>query len=344
MAQAAKQYELSRAEFARALACLDRERESMQPSRAQRLSYRLYITFVCGLAICLMGAVVSLLFWSKEKVEPPLAFLLLAIGFVLCLFGALVLLLLNIPLMLKIGREKWHLRRLGLADASDVLWKAQGKERRWVAVTGKIALGLAGVLFLGTVIMVIEEHKQPEIWWMAVPNLLLTSVFVVFYFLQRGKAWLDMVASRWQEITRLNESMRGLEEAAPASAEDRIAVPAEMIERFARVETEHIVRSRASAISQLATAPRSNFSVLSSRDVLESKADLDIDTRLKVEDAIEELMVQPRPKGMQEDAAGLLHQRVQGTDHEIVYAVDDAERRVRLLSLRRVAAAGRANA
>ena len=148
MVEAARQYEISRAEFERALTLLERERESMRLSRAQRVSYQLYIIFVCGLVIGLIGAIISGLAISSRKSGPPPA-VFFGLGF--CYLGAILSLILNIPLMLKIGRQKWRLRRLGFSDASDVLWKAQQKTRRWVAITGKIALGLGILFFLGTV-------------------------------------------------------------------------------------------------------------------------------------------------------------------------------------------------
>ena len=349
MVEAARQYEISRAEFERALTLLERERESMRLSRAQKVSYQLYIIFVCGFVICLVGVFISVLV-SIERTKPSAVGFSFSIGLALCFLGAILSLILNIPLMLKIGRQKWRLRKLGFSDASDVLWKAQQKTRRWVAVTGKIALYL-GILFLGLgmLFLVVTVARgwggRGRVGWWALWNFLFAIVLVVFYFLQKGKAWLDMVASRWTDITRLKASMLDLKKSAERAGADRISVPSETIERFCQIETETIVRSRAQAISEMAMAPRSNLSILSSRDVLEAKSVLDAESRLKVEEAIEGLMLEPRPSGVEEDAkTGFLRRRVNGTDQEIVYAVDDAERRLRLVTLRRVTVPERGDA
>ena len=72
-----------------------------------------------------------------------------------------------------------------------------------------------------------------------------------------------------------------------------------------------------------------------SRDVLAEKANLDSDARLKVEEAIEKLMQQPTSDTAREDPqTKLLYQPIEGLDREIVYGVDESEKRVRLVSLR----------
>jgi len=328
MAQATAQYEFDRVEFERALRVLDREQQAMQLSRAQRLSYKIYRISVWGFVLCLVGIIIDFAI-EFRRTEPPWAFMtfLLAVG--LCFLLGILSLALNIPLILKIIRHKLLFHRRGLSDFLDVLWKTRQKTRRGMAIVEKTALGL-GIVFL-----IISITTVRWIGWIgAVTCFLIGTLFIMFYVLQSGKAWLDMMTSQWRNATRLKESMAALEKAAQHGGSERIPVPVDVIEQFSRIETEQIARSRAIAISESATAPKTDFSILSSNEVLKVKAGLDPDDRLKVEETINDLMLQPKPSGVERDAdTDTLRQRVQGTDWEIVYAVDDAGRQVRLLSL-----------
>jgi hypothetical protein len=331
MAQATAEYEFNRAEFERALGVLDREQQAMQLSRAQRLSYKIYRIFVWGFVLCLVGIIVDFAI-EFRKTEPPFAFLIFFLAIGLCFLFAILSLVLNIPLILKIIRHKLLFHRRGLSDFLDALWKAHQKTRRRMAIVEKTALGL-GIVFL--IISIIGIWIS---WVGAVTCFLIGTLFIMFYVLQSGKAWLDMMTSRWRDAARLKESMAALEKAAQHAGSERIPVPVDVIEQFSRIETEQIARSRAIAISESATAPRTDFSIQSSNEVLKVKAGLDPDDRLKVEETINDLMLQPKPSGVEKDAdTDTLRQGVQGTDWEIVYAVDDAGRQLRLLSLRQSA-------
>jgi len=344
MAQAGAQYELGRSEFERALAVLDREQQAMQLSRAQRLSYKLYTIFFWGFVLCVVGAIIDLAI-EFRRTEPPWAFLTFVVALGLCFLVSVVLLVLNIPLVVKIIRNHLLFRRIGLSDVVDVLWKERQKTRRWKVIVERIGLGLGIFLLIFSIIIpiasVVPRWRGPFLemgWSGSLVCFLIGTLVVMFVVLKRGKARLDMMTSRWTDITRLKESMAAVEKTAQHAGSERISFPADVIEQFSRIETEQIACSRAMAIGESARAPKLGFSILSSDEVLKAKTGLDPDTRLRVEETIDELVLQPRPNGVEMDAdTGALRQRVQGTDWEIVYAVDDAGRQLRLLSLRQSA-------
>ncbi len=354
MAQAAEQYAFGRGEFNRALTVLDREQEAMQLSRAQRLSYKLYTIFSWGFVLCLVGTIIDVVIELRTG-RPSLstAFVAFAAAVALCLLVATLLLVLNIPLIVKIVRHKRLFHRLGLSDSLDVLWKERQKTRRWMALFEKVALGL-GILALIVGITLIA-YSVVGGWrgWFgggqmsasiegALLYVFIGFVFIMFYVVQNGKAWLDMMASRWKDVVRLRESMGALEKGAQRAGSERIPVPVDVIEQFSQIENEQIACSRARAIGESATAAKLSFSILSSDALLKMKTGLDPDDRIKVEEAIDELALQPRPSGVEKDVeTDTLRQGVPGTDWEIVYVVDDAGRQLKLLSLRQSVIAGR---
>ena len=120
-----------------------------------------------------------------------------------------------------------------------------------------------------------------------------------------------------------------------------VAVPRRLIEKFSQVQTDQILIGRANAIAESAQSSKELFSVLTSRKVLEEKGRLGIETRLKVEDAIEELMQKPRSEMTKTDSVtGSLSCSVVGTNLEIVYTMDEKEHRLQLVDLRQASAEG----
>jgi hypothetical protein len=98
--------------------------------------------------------------------------------------------------------------------------------------------------------------------------------------------------------------MEHLRSQTSPTSDGRIAVSGEAIKQFAYIENEQIARSRVRAAAESVSAPKSEFSVLSSRAVLRKKADLEPGERLKVEETLAALMLQPKPPGVQVDPSG----------------------------------------
>jgi len=152
---------------------------------------------------------------------------------------------------------------------------------------------------------------------------------VLFYFLQEGKVWLDIVSLRFKEIGQLKTEMTSLGKEETG----HISIPTDLVEKFAQIQTNQIRIGRANAIAELKST-KDLFSVLSSEEAVKQKAALDLGTRLKVEDAIEELMQDPKSTIAKTGGTGPLSFPVKGTDLELVYLVDDKERRLKLTGLR----------
>jgi uncharacterized membrane protein YoaK (UPF0700 family) len=325
MTQAPRQYELGLAEFQRAMAVLQQERQFIGVSRGQRVAYRIYSVGLLAFVLCLVGAVISVvLSRGFDGLEWVLVFA--GLGVV-----SLLVVMLCIPLNFSLMRRIWHqrnnLRRLGLSDASQILWREKSRRRRLARVVAWSTFVLGAVILVGGLIAAFFSVGY-------IYYSILGLTLIIYSFLQEGKAWLDMVASRLTDITDLQASMLGLQQSAEATGAETIAVPPETFEKLALIDRERIVRGRANAIAESAKTTWTEFSVLTSRDVLDTKAGLDLDARLKVEEAIEKLMQEPNSDSAREDPqTRLLHLPIEGTGREIVYGVDVPERRVRLVAL-----------
>ncbi len=332
MAEAPKQ-ELDRADFDRVVAVLEREQQAMKLSRAQRISYRLYTIFIWCFMLCLFGAIIAAIY-TKEG-EPGRAdnwlTACVVIGMV-CLLGGIVSLLLNLPLLFKIVRQQMVIRRTGFSGASSALWRAQRHTQRWRVILRRVGLGVGVLAFVSGVVIGFAGGGKSIGGWSAFG---LGILFLMMYALSRGKAWLDMMSAQGADAGKLKEVMLNLRTGEGAAGATSIAVPSEAIAEFSRIESEQIARSRVTAIAESVNASKSEFSILSSNDVRRMKAELTPGDRLKVEEAFDALMLQPRSSDAQPDAeTGFLRQRVNGTELELLYTVDDAARQLKLVSLR----------
>lgn len=320
------------AEFQHALAVLESEQNAMQLSRGQRLSLRFYSAFIAGVVIFLIAMIAYMSIKLRHETDLTddeyVVLGMLAIGGLTCLGAAVVSLFLNLKLLLKIIHSRLRFRKMGFSDGSDALWRAHQKTRRFPALIEKFVLGFS--IFLLIVTAIVMAYRA---WGWASGVLCVSVVFAMFYVLQNGKAHLDMMLARLKELTRLKESMQTLASTSQAPGE-RIALPAEVIQQYSQVESEQIARSRAQAISESLQSTAREFSILSSQQVRQAKASLAPADRLKLEEALDSLMSNPRPATAQaESEDGVFRLPVTGTDLQVIYKVDDAGQRLRLLSL-----------
>ncbi len=324
-------HELGREEFDRLLAVLEREQQAMQLTRAQRISYRLYSVFLWGFILCLVSAFI-LAISSKEGDYTAVdkAGIACVVAGMVCLLGGIISLLLNLPLMNKIIRQRLVIRRLGISSASSALWRAHRKTKRWRIILGRFGLIIGILAFVfGVMVVFFGFGKGVSVWF----GVGLGLLFLMFYVVSTGKEWLDTMSAQSADATQLKESMLSLRSSEGGAGS--IAIPSEAIRQYSRIEGDQIARSRVRAITASAGAAKEEFSILSSNDVRKMKAGLGPEARLKVDEALDALMLQPRPPDAQADSGtGFLRRRVNGTEFELVYAIDDTARQLKLMSLR----------
>jgi hypothetical protein len=324
--------DLDPADFERIVAVLEREQEAMKLTRGQRISYRLYTIFIFCFILCLFGAIISAIFLKDN--EPGRADKLLIVCIVLgliCLVGGVVSLLMNLPLLYKIVRQRMAIRRMGFSEASSALWKAQRHTQRWRVILRRVGLAVAILAFAaGVAIAFAGIGKKGGSWSV----LGLGVLFLMTYALSRGKAWLDIMSAQGTDAEKLKDALLSLRKQEGGADAASIAVPSAAIREFSRIESEQIARSRVNAIADSANASQAEFSILSGNEVRRAKAELSPQNRLKVEETLDALMLEPKPPDAKPDAAtGFLRLKVNGTELELVYAVDDTARQLKVVSL-----------
>src|SRR5215469_7764854 len=196
MAESAAQYGLGQAELQRAIKILDQVQQSLPLSRWQHVSYRLFILLISSLAVACIPLTVL---WKRANNQLPQAFFIPFFGFsILAFIGALVSIPLNLPLLIKVQRQKMRLGEVGMTDVWIGFLRGQTGRRRWGAIARKSALFL-GILLIVAGIATAGTRGKVVLFAFGGAGLVL----VMFYFVQEGKVWLDILASRFNEISQL---------------------------------------------------------------------------------------------------------------------------------------------
>jgi hypothetical protein len=324
-------HEFDREDFQRVLTVLETEQNAMQLSRRQLLSLRLYRISINGFVITLIAALWYLIAKMRKEQMSEHETVVLGLLWILagvCLLCAGVALLLNLKLIWQIIHSRFRFRRLGFSDNSEALWKAHQKTRRWSATTEKLALVASVVFILLAAILAASQQ-----WVGVVATLCISATFVMFYVLQSGKARMDMMAARLAEVSRLKQSMQCQADSS-GEAGAPVVLSSNAVQQFARIETEQIARSRAQAINEAARTKKREYSILPSQQVREAKTSLTAAEYLRVEEASDALMRDPRPAAAENDAAaGMWRLRVAGTTLELVYGIDDSSLQVKVVAL-----------
>jgi hypothetical protein len=340
-------YSLTPFQVQQALDVLDRARETFQlKPRTQRLYKFLRFAVYTAVSACIFGIVLLFAFvlvlaltGRVTKTDLNAAETSLAVGVLVAVtvtvvasLASLVLLLLNLPLVGRILRERATLRRLGLKDLSIVLWKAERKKSIWSRVWVGLVLAVGVLCLVSAGIVMFSRPAHGEVREVdavvgAVVFLALGVTTVAHYFVQRGKEQLDLVADANQLRRWLLQLRQG------AGGDQVIAVPAEALEKVARIESAQIDRQRAEAVAASVDARDRGYGILIARDVLAQKGALDPGRRLKVEELIERVGINPRsPEATADETQGLWRLGTADGEVEIVYGIDEPQRQVRLVA------------
>jgi hypothetical protein len=263
-----------------------------------------------------------------------------------------IMIRLNWRLVRAVRRQERMVEKLGLAGALEAPWAGERAKKRVLnLVTLLVGPGLWGWgLFFMVVVVLLPlpelpekapaflfpvprlEERAPVAWavflcflW----TLLIGYMYVWLHRLRRGEERLRVVA-------RLQSSLRGLKKSA--AQPDKVQIAGDEYNQIARIEQAQISRARADSVESFASAAEPTFVVQKSHSVRTAQLKLDPGVGLQVQDAIESLAAGARGRNATSgEAANLRWLKVPETTLEIGYSIDEAARRLRVVSLRPVA-------
>ena len=313
--------------------------QALQPSRFQRFSYRALVisadAFLACWVLTFACRVVMLTFGGPEWLNAVDGVFVML--FVVAFFFLMIALALNIPLFGRASRERARLKERGLDGLSNFLWKESRRSRRigLARKAGLVAIGLDQVV---TAFMLISGRAQRmlgsgvDIVALVLITALFTAIAIAVLFgaryLQNQRERLDLTSS----AGALRKTLQSLRQRADGGV---VAVPAELLERTAKIETTQIAAQRKDAVLESVASRDSGYAISYGSAAAQQRATLPAADRLELEDLVAQLStegapVEPQPGANQEAAT----RRTTGNRHvEVEYSVDEASRRLHIVAV-----------
>lgn len=341
------QYELDSAQIQFAIDVLRKEQQASELTRFQRVCYWLFQScgyLFVGSFIVLLGAGIAGSQWLVD---------LTVVGAAVFGLLALVLLVLNLPLILKSRRRERVVSNLGLSTMLSGAWKSDQRQRRYLnVITATIAviflLLLVGALIVGIISIVEVQTRPTRGAYFGLSDILTALAFAAALF--SIPLFLNVVRRRrdrhnfLMDIREIERSLRRYQDVVAGSASSRVSVPAAEVERIAEIERAQIANDRADSIKSFARKDRGGFALLPSREFHEAKNRLDSATNSRIDAVIDRLTNEPQPAEARRDPGSdgwLL--KVPDTHWMVSYAVDRERNSLRLFRLLRTDETGLAH-
>jgi hypothetical protein len=315
--------------------------QALQLSRLARISYRTLV--ICAdLALASMAAFILLCIAYAFDGGDTWAHLWLYLMIVAVILGvllvsvlvAIIALALNLPLFRKAFREEARLKKLGLTSLAQFLWKESRQHRRMSRVREAliVVIGLACILFLCLLGRQVAENpkygEDAEFILMSFMALVLVFIVIILLsarYLRNQRSRMDLTSS----ADGLRKTLQSLRQRA---GDGVVSVPAELLERTAKIESTQIAAQRKDAVLESAAFRDNAYAIAYDGGATEQRATLETADRLELEDLVAQLSTEGVPAEAQPDAAreATVRRTTENNRVEIEYSVDEASRRIRI--------------
>jgi hypothetical protein len=261
-----------------------------------------------------------------------------SIGGIVVVLGTLLAamaLVINIPLASKLYRERAQLKELGLASLSKSLWKESRRGRRKRQVVRWVPVIILVIIFS---FMLADRILNPSEEWDAGDTFVvaiftgLAALLVLARYLRNQRERIDLAASA-EELKKVFQSLQHR-----AGKAEVVAVPSELLEQAARIESAQIAKERKDAVLQSVAVRPSGYAITFDRDAAKERARLGVADRVELEDLVAQLSTegaQFEPQaGAVADEGGTPRVMTKSRRVEVVYVIDQASHGIRITAVR----------
>jgi len=322
-------YTLDPLQLEAAFEALRKAAETFRPSpRAARL-YR-------WLGRCSTVAVLAFVGMVVTQVAGVLiASLLLLLLFLAASAAAAVLLVVNFSLITGTMRQRWLVKKLGLHTVSRSAWKAERRRNLGGRIRGAslTTVGVILLIFAG-LLLIPMAVPQPDATSVGIFELFLIvllgvpgTTVLIWRMVERSREQLAVVA----DADRLRALLTSMQAQSGSGAS--VVVPAEVMEKVARIEKVQIARERAHAVVASVGSADRGYALVVGPEATAQKAALGGAERLAVEELIDDLLAEPHA-GTAPGVDDLRHARSADGSTEIDYRVDPSAQRVHVIAVR----------
>jgi hypothetical protein len=337
---AARTVAVSSKELDKAVEVLSSASDTLQLTRFESLSYRALMVCADVATASFFGCLLSLVIagflgaFERDATESIafISYLAFFVVFVVAILVGIVSLVLNIPLLLRTFRERARLKQLGLSSLSHSLLK-ESRRGRWTSWVRRVA-------FIGTVILWLSVMALFLIGWLALgeqpsradlPLIISAGLFfgvvpgllIAAQYLRSQRERIDLTASA-EELRKAFQSLLQHPDTGVVS------VPADLLERTAKIESAQIAEQRKDAILESTTTRPAGYAVTFARTVAEKRDTLDVADRVELGDLVAQISTGERKLEPQE---GTGHGSIKGSRVEIDYEIDHASRTIHVMEV-----------
>ena len=164
--------------------------------------------------------------------------------------------------------------------------------------------------------------------FMALVFAFIVIILLSARFLRNQRSRMDLTSS----AEGLRKTLQSLRQRA---GDGVVSVPAELLERTAKIESTQIAAQRKDAVLESAAFRDNAYAIAYDGGATEQRATLETADRLELEDLVAQLSTEGAPADAAPDAAreATVRRTTENNRVEIEYSVDEASRRIRIVAV-----------
>lgn len=326
--------------------------QALQLTRFERLAYRALMISADVVMASYVAQLLATLPIMLDFVEPSGIALGIAyaVGFIYyaSVLAGIISIALNFPLFRKAFRDRARLKERGLSSLSYFLWKESRRSQRISRTREALLIVIGLVNIAGLILLVIgyllsrretyDAFGEKETVADADPTLVLAGVLlvvIVVAFLS-GTRYLRNQRERMELTASANELRKTLQSLRQRTDSGVVSVPAELLERTAKIESAQIAAQRKDAVLQGVVFRPNSYAITFDRDAAEQRADLGTADRVELEDLVAQLSTDGAQLELQPGIAKneALRATTRSRRLDIAYSIDHASRGIRINHVR----------
>ena len=335
-------HRLDETKLAQAMTLLTAEHDTNTPSRARKILLGLFIVAVPAFVVLVVSVFLSML-TSASTEQSNVSWVTMALfGMAYLLALAIpVLALLNLSFAWKLLREWRMAKKLGLRGMIQAQWGTLNPWKRFASIlqlVPTVAIAFFAMVMCGggrvVGLFLDPPDNSPSTRW-ALGAMTIVSLGVLL-LLPAIVYIVTRLRQKLQLIDGLRESIASYRDTAAKSGAHFVEIPSQEYEMISKVfERAQIERSRAKYIREDDKAEDSHgFGLRKTKPVRQWLEAMDAQLNLRVQEQIEALTMDPKPKKASwDEKSGHYLLRLDDASAAIEYSVDDAHRIIDVLDV-----------
>ncbi len=311
---------LTLSQFENALTIVNKEKLTKLYTRRHKIALHIGIVSACVIILCyIIGFIYTPLL---SKIDILIAFFSIIL---------VISTLLNLPLMAKLFRYYYRIKRLGLAKVLIAPWRKERNKTKALNILDGLITVFGFVIILPMIIMGFYALRE-EGGIMLIPVILMGFAIGLSFISFR---YIRLNLSRLKVINRLQKSLLLYKNEIGEFNIQEVTIPLEDYELITQIERTQIIRDQAKSIKEHRDdLNSSNYTIQMSRGFKKARASLNQMSRLAVQDQIDELLNQYNSnRSSDQPYTEIIHMEIPDQSILLEYQVDVERKNIKLIDI-----------